>query len=62
MTIAFKGSHLERDVILWGVRWYAAYPLSLRNLDDGSGRVTRDRAFQVGCDQAEIAVAALHGG
>jgi transposase-like protein len=23
--INFKGSHFERDVILWGVRWYVAY-------------------------------------
>jgi hypothetical protein len=21
MTIAFKGNHFKRDVILWGVRW-----------------------------------------
>ena len=27
MTIAFKGSHFERDVILWGVRWYVADPI-----------------------------------
>ena len=25
--IEFKGSHFERDVILWGVRWYVAYPI-----------------------------------
>ena len=24
--IDFKGSHFERDVILWGVRWHVAYP------------------------------------
>ena len=23
--IEFKGSHFERDVILWAVRWYVAY-------------------------------------
>ncbi|MGA9823913.1 MAG: IS6 family transposase, partial [Methylocystis sp.] len=28
--IEFKGSHFERDVILWGVRWYVAYPISYR--------------------------------
>jgi putative transposase len=26
--IDFKGSHFERDVILWGVRWYVAYQIS----------------------------------
>jgi transposase-like protein len=24
MAIDFKGSHFERDIILWGVRWYVA--------------------------------------
>jgi putative transposase len=24
--IEFKGSHFERDVILWGVRWYVEHP------------------------------------
>jgi hypothetical protein len=28
--IEFKGSHFERDVILWPVRWYVAYPISYR--------------------------------
>ena len=26
--IEFKGSHFERDVILWAVRWYVAYPIT----------------------------------
>jgi hypothetical protein len=25
--IECKGGHFERDVILWAVRWYAAYPI-----------------------------------
>jgi len=25
--IEFKRSHFEREVILWGVRWYVAYPI-----------------------------------
>ena len=29
----FKGSELERDIILWGVRWYVAYPISYRQLE-----------------------------
>jgi hypothetical protein len=28
VMIEFKGSHFERDVILWTVRWYVAYPVS----------------------------------
>ncbi len=28
--IEFKGSPFEREVILWGVRWDVAYPLSYR--------------------------------
>src|SRR5580704_13059844 len=34
MMIEFKGSHFERDVILWGVRWYMAYPISYRQLEE----------------------------
>ena len=30
--IEFKGSHFERAVILWAVRWYVAYPLSYRQI------------------------------
>jgi putative transposase len=32
--IEFKGSHFERDMILWGVRWYVAYPISYRQLEE----------------------------
>ncbi|MEK8095487.1 IS6 family transposase [Methylocystis sp. IM3] len=35
--IEFKGSHFERDVILWGVRWYVAYPISYRQLEEMMG-------------------------
>jgi len=31
--VEFKGSHFEREVILWGVRWYVAYPISYRQLE-----------------------------
>jgi hypothetical protein len=30
----FKGSRFEKEIILWGVRWYVAYPISYR----GNGR------------------------
>jgi hypothetical protein len=32
--IEFKGSHFERDVILWAVCWYAVYPTSYRQLEE----------------------------
>jgi putative transposase len=35
--IEFKGSHFEREVILWGVRWYVAYPISYRQLEEMMG-------------------------
>ena len=28
--ISFKGAHFPQDIILMGVRWYVAYPLSYR--------------------------------
>jgi hypothetical protein len=30
--INFTGSHFEREIILWGVRWYVASPISYRQL------------------------------
>ena len=32
--IEFKGSHFEREVILWGVPRYVAYPISYRQLEE----------------------------
>ena len=32
MAISFKGVHFPPDVILLGVRWYVAYPLSYRHV------------------------------
>jgi hypothetical protein len=34
MTIAFKGSHFKRDVILRGVRWYVAHPISYQQIEE----------------------------
>jgi putative transposase len=34
VSIEFKGSHFERDVILRGERWYVAYPISYRELEE----------------------------
>ena len=32
--IDFKGSHFEKDIILWDVRWDVTYPLSYRQLEE----------------------------
>jgi putative transposase len=32
--ISFKRAHFERDIILTCVRWYLAYPLSYRQLEE----------------------------
>jgi putative transposase len=34
MTIRFKGAHFPQDIILMGVRWYVAYPLSYRHVEE----------------------------
>jgi len=33
-VIEFKGSHFEHDAIPWSVRWYVAYPISYRQLEE----------------------------
>lgn len=35
--IDFKGSHFEKEIILWGVRWYVAYPISYRQVEEMMG-------------------------
>jgi putative transposase len=35
--INFKGTQFEREIILWGVRWYVAYPISYRQLEEMMG-------------------------
>jgi transposase-like protein len=32
--IDFKGTQFEKEIILWGVRWYVAYPISSRQLEE----------------------------
>jgi transposase-like protein len=34
MAVSFKGAHFPQDIILTGVRWYVAYPLSTRNVEE----------------------------
>ena len=33
MAISFKGAHFPQDIMLMGVRWYLAYPLSYRHVE-----------------------------
>jgi len=35
--IGFKGRHFEKEIFLWGVRWYVAYPISYRQLEEIMG-------------------------
>jgi len=35
--IDFKGSHFEKEILMWGVRWYIAYPISYRQLEEMMG-------------------------
>jgi putative transposase len=34
MPLSFKGAHFPQDIILMGVRWYVAYPLSYRHVEE----------------------------
>ena len=34
MAISFKGAHFPQAIILMGVRWYVAYPLSYRHVEE----------------------------
>ena len=35
--VNFKGSQFEREILLWAVRWYVAYPISSRQLEEMMG-------------------------
>ena len=43
MAIEFKSSHFARDVILWGLRSYVAYPLSYRQIQ----KMMQERGVEV---------------
>src|SRR5262245_4376309 len=34
MAVNFKGAHFPQEIILTGVRWYVAYPLSTRHVEE----------------------------
>ena len=41
--ISFKGRHFQKDMILQSVRWYLAYSLSYRDLEE----IMKERGFEV---------------
>ena len=43
MAVSFKGAHFPQDIILVGVRWYVAYPLSTRHVEE----LMRERGVRV---------------
>jgi putative transposase len=34
MAVSFKGAHFLQEIMLMGVRWYVAYPLSTRHVEE----------------------------
>jgi hypothetical protein len=34
MAVSFKGTHFPKALILMGIRWYVAYPLSYRHIEE----------------------------
>ena len=34
MAASFKGAHFPPEIILMGIRWYLAYPLSTRHVEE----------------------------
>jgi transposase-like protein len=34
MALSFKGTHFPQGIILMGVRWYLAYPVSYRHVKE----------------------------
>jgi putative transposase len=48
MAMSFKGAHFPQEIILTGVRWYVAYPLSTRHVEE----LMRERGVHV--DHATI--------
>ena len=54
MAMSFKGAHFPRDILLIGVRWYVAYPLSYWHVEEHMQErgVPVDHATLRGCDCA----------
>ena len=48
MAVSFKGAHFPQEIILTCVRWYVAYPLSTRQVEE----LMRERGVPV--DHASV--------
>ena len=53
-AISFKGRHFQHDMILQSVRWYLAYALSYRDIEE----LMQERGFSV--DHSTINRWAIH--
>jgi hypothetical protein len=59
----FKGSQFEREVILWGVRWYMAYPISFRDVEEIVGmQMTKTGLLAAGAGWHHLANLSLRVG
>ena len=43
MAVIFKGAYFPKEILLKGVHWYAAYPLSARRVEE----LLRERGFHM---------------
>ena len=43
MAISFKGRHFQKDMMLQSIRWYLAYALSYREIEE----LMKERGFDV---------------
>ena len=34
MAVSFKGAHCPQEIMLACIRWYVAYPLSMRHVEE----------------------------
>jgi hypothetical protein len=57
MAISFRGAHFPQDIMLMGVRWYVAYPLSYRHMGV-SGRAMIEALIAGKADPAAMAALA----
>ena len=56
--IDFKGSHFEKEIIWWGVRWYVASPISYRQVEEmrqerGSNSRSREKRWRRGRERGK---------
>jgi hypothetical protein len=46
MPVSFKGAHFPQEIILTCVRWYVAYPLSTRHVEENEGSPQQAAGYQ----------------